>query len=225
MPPVKLSFSSIVWAILLKDTICEFRTRYAAGAITMFALTTLSSVSMAVAGVEVPPTFAAALLWVVLFFCAMAGLARAFVQEQETGTLLGLRLYAPSQAVLCGKLLFNIGLLAALTFLVVPLFSIFLNVTTDKWLLFVLILTLGGTGIAAAATLTGAMVTYARGKQSIFTVLTFPVLLPQFLSAINASAKILSGGVPEIEELIFMAGYDAAVMAAGILLFDYLWQE
>lgn len=225
MPPVKLGFISIVGAILRKDAICEFRTRYAAGAIIMFALTTLSSVSMAIAGVALPPTFAAALLWVVLFFCAMAGLARVFAQEQETGTLLGLRLYAPSQAVLCGKLLFNMGLLAALTFLVVPLFVIFLNVTTDKWLLFSLILMLGGAGITAVATLTGAMVIYAQGRQSLYTVLTFPIILPQFLSAINVSAKIFSGNMPEIEELIFMAGYDAAVIAASVLLFDYLWQE
>lgn len=225
MPPVRLNFSSIVWAILRKDMVCEFRTRYAAGAIIMFAFTTLSSVSMAIAGKELPPTFAAALLWIVLFFCSMAGLARVFVQEHETGTLLGLRLYAPSLAVLCGKLLFNIGLLAGLSCLVVPLFVIFLNVTMEEWHLFSLVLILGGVGIAAVATLTGAMVLSARGEQSIFTVLTFPVLLPQFLSAINVSTKILSGEVPGIDELIFMAGYDAAVIAAGMLLFDYLWQE
>lgn len=225
MPQIKSSYSGIAWAILTKDVVCEFRTRYAIGALIMFALTALSSVSLAVAGEVLPPVFTAALLWLVLFFCAMAGLSRSFIQEKETGTLLGLRLYAPGQAVFFGKLLFNVCILASLIALVVPLFVMFLNINTGDWVLFILILTLGGVGIAAVATLIAAMVMYAQGKQAIFTVLTFPVLLPQFLSAINATAKVLLGNPPEMKELIFMAGYDAAVIAAGILMFDYLWQQ
>ncbi|WP_425059905.1 hypothetical protein SCACP_05340 [Sporomusa carbonis] len=225
MPTVKLSFSSAVWAVLVKDTVCESRTRYAVGILVMFGLTSLSSVSMAVAGAALSPEFAAALLWVVLFFCAMAGLARVFVQEHETGTLLGLRLYAPGQAVFYGKLLFNQILLAGLSCLIVPLFIVFLNVNINEWVLFTLILALGDAGIAAVSTLTAAMVIYAQAKQAIFTVLTFPVFLPQFLSAIYATAKVLSGSAPAMEELVFMFGYDAAVVAAGVLLFDYLWQE
>ena len=225
MAPVQSGFSSAVWAVLVKDAVCELRTRYAAGALVMFALTALSSVSMALAGTALPPELAAALLWVVMFFCAMAGLARVFVQEQEAGTLLGLRLYAAGQAVFFGKLLFNLALLSGLACLVVPLFAIFLAVEIGEWLAFIAVLLLGCAGIAAVSTLTAAMIMYAQGKQAIFTVLTFPVLLPQFLSAISATAKILSGDVPEISELVFMAGYDVAVVAAGVLLFDYLWQD
>lgn len=225
MATVQLSFTSAVWAVLVKDAVCEMRTRYAVGALIMFALTALSSVSMAIAGAALPPELAAALLWVVLFFCAMAGLARVFVQEQEAGTLLGLRLYATGQAVFFGKLLFNLALLSGLACLVVPLFTVFLAVEVGNWLPFITVLALGCAGIATVSTLTAAMVMYTQGKQAIFTVLTFPVLLPQFLSAIGATAKILSGGVPELSELVFMAGYDAAVVAAGVLLFDYLWQD
>ncbi len=220
-----LSSSSAVWAVLTKEAVCESRTRYAVGALIMFALTALSSVSMAIAGASLPPELAAALLWVVLFFCAMAGLARVFVQEQEAGTLLGLRLYAAGQDVFWGKLLFNLLLLLGLSCLVVPLFTVFLAVEVGTWLPFIIVLTLGCVGMAAVATLTAAMVMYAQGKHAIFTVLTFPVLLPQFLSAINATAKILSGDLPDLNQLLFMAGYDVAVMAAGVLLFDYLWQE
>ena len=224
MPAPQLSFSQAVQAVWRKDVLCEYRTRYATGALLMFALTTLSSVSMAIAGAALPPELAAALLWIVLFFCAMAGLSRVFVQEQEAGTLLGLRLYAPPQAVFFGKLLFNLLLLASLACLVVPLFVIFFAVEIEQWLAFAAILVLGCTGIAAVSTLTAAMVMYAQGKHAIFTVLTFPVLLPQFLSAIGGTAWILAGGVTECRELLFMAGYDAAIVAAGVLLFDYLWQ-
>ncbi|TWH48044.1 heme exporter protein CcmB [Sporomusa sp. KB1] len=225
MARIQLSFSSAVWAVLAKDAVCESRTRYATGALIMFALTALSSVSMAIAGASLPPELAAALLWVVLFFCAMAGLARVFVQEQEAGTLMGLRLYATGHAVFWGKLLYNLALLLGLACLVVPLFTIFIAVEVGAWLPFIIVLVLGCTGIATVSTLTAAMVMYAQGKHAIFTVITFPVLLPQFLSAISATSKILSDGVPEFSELVFMAGYDAAVVAAGVLLFDYIWQD
>ena len=225
MARVPSSSSSAVWAVLTKEALCESRTRYAVGALVMFALTALSSVSMAIAGMSLPPELAAALLWVVLFFCAMAGLARVFVQEQEAGTLLGLRLYAASQAVFWGKLLFNLIILLGLSCLVVPLFTVFVAVEVGAWLPFITVLTLGCVGMATVSTLTAAMVMYAQGKHAIFTVLTFPILLPQFLSAINATAKILSGDIPDLSQYLFMAGYDAAVVAAGVLLFDYLWQE
>jgi heme exporter protein B len=224
MPAPQLNFSPAVQAVWHKDALCEYRTRYAAGALLMFALTTLTSVSMAIAGTSLPPDLAAALLWIVLFFCAMAGLARVFVQEQEADTLLGLRLYAPPQAVFFGKLLFNLVLLASLACLIVPLFVIFLAIEVEQCLAFGVILVLGCTGIAVVSTLTAAMVMYAEGKHAIFTVLTFPVLLPQFLSAISGTARILAGDMPNYTELLFMAGYDAAMIAAGVLLFDYLWQ-
>jgi heme exporter protein B len=224
MPTVKLSFSRAVWAIVSKDAVCEIRTKYAAGALAMFALTALASVSLSLSGAALTPALAAALLWVVLFFCAMTGLSRVFIQEQEAGTLPGLRLCAPGPVVFWGKLLFNLLLLTGLTLLVVPLFIIFFNAAVEQWPAFVMILVLGDTGIAAVATLTAAMVLPAQGKHTIFTVLTFPVLLPQFLSAIGATALVFDGGMPDGSVLLFMAGYDAAVMAAGILLFDYLWQ-
>lgn len=225
MARVPLLFSSVVWAVFTKEAVCESRTKYAVGALVMFALTALSSVSMAIAGVRLAPELAAALLWVILFFCAMAGLARAFVQEQEAGTLLGLRLYAVGQAVFWGKLLFNLVILVGVACIVVPLFTVFFDIEAGNWLLFAMVLLLGCIGMAAVATLTAAMVMYAQGKHTIFTVLTFPVLLPQFLSAINLTAKTLSEATPELSEIMFMAGYDAAVVAGGILLFDYLWQE
>jgi heme exporter protein B len=225
MARVPLLSSSAVWAVFTKEAVCESRTKYAVGALVMFALTALSSVSMAIAGTSLSPELAAALLWVILFFCAMAGLARVFVQEQETGTLLGLRLYAAGQAVFWGKLLFNLALLLGLTCIVVPLFTVFFAIEVRNWLSFIIVLLFGCVGMAAVATLTAAMVMYAQGKHAVFTVLTFPVLLPQFLSAINATVKVLSDDRPELSALIFMAAYDAAVVAAGILLFDYLWQD
>ena len=224
MPDKSSIWDKPAGAVLLKDLTCEFRSRYALGSLGMFAVMTLACVSMSLGGAELEADLAAALLWVVLFFTAMAGLSRSFVQEQEAGTLFTLRLHADAAAVFAGKGLFNLILLLGLSLLLLPLFVAFLNVEVAQPGRLLLIVFLGDLGIGTVATLTAAMLTRARGKGALFTVLTFPVLLPQFLSAVAASAQALSGrgGGPE---LWFMAGYDGMMLAAAVVLFDVLWRE
>jgi len=210
---------------MMKDGICEFRTRYAVSALFMFALISLASISMSIGAASLPADLTAALLWVLLFFCAMAGLSRVFVQEEESGTIIALQIYGSGQAVLFGKLLFNILMLLALTMLIIPLFIIFLNVDIYHWPIFIVVLILGDIGIAAASTITAAMVAKTQGKNALFTVLTFPLLLPQFLSCISATAKILMNVKPDISDILFMAAYNVVLMIASSIVFDYLWYD
>lgn len=219
------TFRSALWAVLAKDGLCELRSRYAFSTLLMFALVTLSSVSMTLGAMTLTPELGAALLWIILFFCAMAGLYRVFEQEQETGTIFALRLYVPGQAVLFGKLLFNLGMLILLTILVVPLFVLFLNVDIPVGFSLPLILLAGNLGIAAASTLTAAMVAKTKGKSALFAVLTFPVLLPQFLAVISATVKVLSHGELLMGEWFFMIGYDVVLCIGASILFDYLWYD
>ncbi|WP_094604241.1 hypothetical protein SPSIL_036810 [Sporomusa silvacetica DSM 10669] len=221
----KLAWHDSAWAIFRKDLLCEFRTRYAFGALMMLALITLSSISMTLAGTALSSPIAATLLWVILFFCAMAGLSRTFIHEQETGTLFILRLYANGQAVLAGKLLYNILLLQLMTLFILPLFIVFLNIEIQLWGQLLFVLFLGTTGIASVAILTALMVVSTGAKGSLFTVITFPVLLPQFLTAITATGLILSGIAPNWREFFFLAGYDVTIIVIASLLFDYLWYD
>ncbi len=225
MPTTKLNLLDCIWAIMVKDGICEFRTRYAVSALFMFALISLASISMSIGAASLPVDITAALLWVLLFFCAMAGLSRVFVQEEEAGTIMALQIYGPGQAVLFGKLLFNIFMLLVLTILIIPLFIIFLNVDIYHWPVFIVVLILGDIGIAAASTITAAMVAKTQGKNALFTVLTFPILLPQFLSSISATAKILMNSKPDMSDILFMAAYNMVLMIASSIVFDYLWYD
>lgn len=219
------SWPDALLAVAAKDILLELRTRYALSSLAMFALVTLSGVSMSLGGAALSPELAAALLWIILFFCAMAGLSRSFVGEQEAGTLFALRLYAPAQAVLFGKMLFNLAMLGGLTVLTVPLYIVLLNVDIPLGTDIILILLLGITGIAAASTLTAAMVAGTQGTGALFAVITFPVLLPQFLAAVSNTAKVLQHSGPGWRDLLFMAGYDAVICIAASILFDYLWND
>ncbi|WP_371373067.1 heme exporter protein CcmB [Sporomusa aerivorans] len=223
MPKRQLPWHSSLWAVMQKDLRCELRSRYAVSSLAMFALVTVASISMSLAGLSPSSDLAAALLWVVLFFCAMAGLARVFISEQEAGTLFVLQFYGRGQAVLFGKLIFNTLLLMAVTVLVIPLFIVLMNLAIPQWIPLLAVLVLGNIGIAAVATLTALMVCQAGGKGSLFAVITFPLLLPQYLTVIAATGKILENACLSMQDFWFMAGYDITVLIASSILFDYLW--
>jgi len=225
MQPRNWILLRLVWAILYKECICEFRTRYTISALIMFALVTLSSISMNVAGAGLSPGITASLLWVIIFFCAMAGLGKTLIQEQEAGTLFTLHLYARGMAVFIGKLLYNVLLLDCIVVLVLPLFIIFLDLEIHLWLELVTTLFLGIIGMAAVATITALMVTGSQARGSLFTVINFPILLPQFLTAIATTTQILSDNIPDWQEFFFLAGYDISIITVALLLFDYLWYD
>ncbi|MCR3923322.1 MAG: heme exporter protein CcmB [Firmicutes bacterium] len=214
-------------AILRKDLRIEFRTRYAYSALVMFAITTLVTVSFSVGGYAMDADITAALLWIILFFSAMAGLARTFVHEEETGTVTALKMAAQSEPVLIGKYLFNVTLLLSLTVLVVPLFLVMLNQTVQLPIAFVATVFLGALGLAGASTILAAIVSKAGAKGSLMTVLAFPVLLPLLFAAISATRTALGGGlVANIRsDLLLLFFYNGVAVVASLLLFEYIWNE
>jgi heme exporter protein B len=214
-------------AVLRKDLRIEFRTRYAYSALIMFAITTLVTVSFSVGGFVLDADITAALLWIILFFSAMAGLARTFVHEEETGTVTALKMAAQPEPVLIGKYLFNLTLLFSLAVLIVPLFLVMLNQTVLLPGALIAVILLGCFGLAGASTILAAIVAKAGAKSSLMTVLAFPVLLPLLFAAISATRVAFAGGLPQAiaADLLMLFFYDGIVVVASLLLFEYVWNE
>lgn len=219
------SWVSSAVAVLRKDLLVELRTRAALNALFLFAVSCLVVVSFTVTVVSLEPDVKAALLWVVVFFSAMTGLSRSFVHEEETKTMIALRLAASPEAVLIGKLTANLAILALVEVIVVPLFLGLLDVSCKNGLLFGLTLLLGSLGIAAGATTCAALVSKANSGSALYTVLCLPILLPVLIGAVNATTKALIG-VPLAEaagELRILVAYAGIVVTASLLLFEHLW--
>lgn len=214
-------------SVLQKDLNVEFRTRYAYSALVMFAVTTLVTVSFSIGGVTLENEIAAPLLWIILFFSAMAGLSRSFVQEEEAGTVVALKLAADPEPVYLGKLFFNVVLLFSLAALVAPLFLVMLNLAVAMPFHFLLVVILGCLGLAGATTILAAIVARAGVKGSLLTVLAFPVLLPLLLGAVNGTRSALAGVPPRLlqPDLNLLFFYNGVAVVASLLLFEYVWNE
>ncbi|MGC8874978.1 MAG: heme exporter protein CcmB [Chloroflexia bacterium] len=226
MSPAKQPLRA-AWAIYEKDLRAEFRTRYALSAIGLFALTTLTVVSFAVGPLFLEPDLLSALLWVILFFAAMAGLSRTFVHEEETRTAAALRLAAPPVAVYLGKGLFNLVLLLLLEVLIVPLFVVMMGLSVGNPWLFLLILFLGDVGLAGVTTVVGAMVAQASARGALFTVLSFPLLLPLLMQCIEGARIALAGGslAAASSSVGVLLAYAVAMGTVSVMLFPAIWTE
>ncbi|MBQ6759338.1 MAG: heme exporter protein CcmB [Selenomonadaceae bacterium] len=211
-----------VAAILRKDFLIGLRRRATFAAMMMFALTAVASLSLSTGGAFVEPKFLAALLWVVIFFAASAGIAGTFDDEAQAGTLPTLKLYADAQAILFGKMLYVFLSLTMLTIFILPIFLILFDVAVENFPLLSLTILLGLIGIAAAGTLTAAITTSATVKGGLFPILLFPITLPIFLPAIALTEQSFTGGAFDASSLIVVAAFDMILILASSILYDYL---
>jgi heme exporter protein B len=219
------------WAVFRKDLRAELRTRYALNAVALFAASTVVALSLGVGFLTAGrnpdlPLIHAALLWVAVLFAAFTGLARAFVQEEEARTAAALRLAAPPIAVYLGKLLFNLLLLLLLGVLVAALFVVLLHVEVRNVGLFTALLLAGSLGLVTATTLIAAIIARASVKGALFAVLSFPLLVPLLVVAIQGTSIALIGegwdrGVAPLQVLI---AYTIALFVASLFLFGSVWE-
>lgn len=223
-------FWRAAWAVLRKDLRSELRTRYALNALAMFALTVVLVVSSYLGPRLAPrdplaPIIHATLLWIALFFAALTGLGRAFVQEEESQTATFLRLNAPPLAVFLGKWLLNVFLLFALSIVVTLLLYLLLNMRVANAAMLGLTLLLGGLGLAASVTLVAAVIAKAAARSALFAVLAFPIVFPLLVVAMLATEQALTGApwrvaLPQLQGL---GAYAVAMTAAAVFLFPYVW--
>ncbi|MDD5426404.1 MAG: heme exporter protein CcmB [candidate division Zixibacteria bacterium] len=227
MPNKSAGLTGRALAVYSKDMKVELRSKYAFNAILMFGITTLAVVSFTLGQSGLSASLLAALFWIIMFFAAMAGLAQVFVREEETGTVLALRLAADPTAVYLGKLFFNLSLMILIAFVITPVFFIFTDAPVDNILLFVLVLILGIVGLCAATTIVAAIISKAGIKGALFAVLSFPILFVLLLLLVSASTRVLEeatlGGIAL--ELQGLVAYSGVMITASLMLFKYVWQE
>ena len=221
---MKLSNSRFeqIAAIVRKDFVIGMRRRATFAAMMMFALTAVASLSLSTGGIFVEAKFLAALLWVVIFFAASAGISGTFDDEAQAGTLPTLKLYADAQAILFGKMIYVLLSLVALTIFILPIFLILFDVAVENFFLLLATILLGLIGIAAAGTLTAALTTSATVKGGLFPILLFPITLPIFLPAISLTEISFTGGAFDSSSLVVMAAFDLILITAASILYDYL---
>ena len=220
----KLSIFRSILLIFQKEIMLEWRSPQTIGTMLMFSLTTLSVISMILGPQQISPEILAGLLWIILFFSAVAGLSNIFQQEQQTGTIYGLRIYGDAQSVLFGKFTYVLFLLTILMLFILPFFCFFFNTVIYNWQLLLITLLLGAIGMAVLMTMLAGLLLPAHSQNALFFIISFPILLPLLLSCIMLTIQSLNPqGNAGSSQLLFLLSYDLAMLGISSILFDYIW--
>jgi heme exporter protein B len=218
-------------AVLRKELTSELRSRVALNAIGLFALTTLIAVAYQIGPYKIQeqdrPYLLSAILWVILFFAATSGLARVFVKEEDAHTAKTLRLAARPLAVLGGKFLFNLLLLAALFAVIVPLYCALMGYAVRGVAALVLVLLCGAVALAATSTIVAAIIARASGSTTLFAILSVPLVLPLLVMLIQgtraaAASTAVAAVFPALQGIVSLGG---ATLIVSVYLFPVVWHD
>jgi heme exporter protein B len=214
-------------AVFLKDLQAELRSRYAINTVLAFVGAALLLILFALKADQLSPTPKSGLIWIVILFAALSSLSRSFVTETERQTFDLLRLHARAADVFIGKLIYNFIFALGVNIATFLLYIFLLGLPVADYLALVLTLVLGTLGLSAVATMLAAIVAQADRKGAIFSVLSIPLLFPLILILVRTSKAALIEGLTSnyVNDFWALLGFAGVSITAGILLFDYIWEE
>lgn len=214
-------------AVFWKDMQTELRSRYAINTVLAFVGSALLLILFSLKADQLPPTPKSGLIWIVILFAALSSLSRSFVTETERQTFDLLRIHGSASEVFTGKLLYNFVFTLAVNICTFILYIFLLGLPVADFLALTLTLLLGTFGLSAVATMLAAIVAQADRKGAIFSVLSIPLLFPLILILVRTSKAALLEGLTSnyLNDFWALFGFAGVSISAGILLFDYIWEE
>jgi heme exporter protein B len=193
----------------------------------MFIIVTISIIRFSLGDEKVDNDILSGLLWIVIFFAAISGLARVFIKEEEKETSASLKLNCPPITVFLGKLIFNFILTLSINLFIVVLFILITELEVKNFTAFILTIFLGNLGVVAASTIIAAIISKANTKGTLYPVLAFPILLPVLITVIN-STKLSCAGADTItlmSDFQILISYTIVVVTVSLLLFKFVWED
>jgi heme exporter protein B len=193
----------------------------------MFVLVTISIIKFSIGDEKVESDILSGLLWIVIFFAAISGLARVFIKEEEKETTFALKLSVDPISIFIGKLFFNLALTFFINIFIFILFILITNFEIKNFSAFVLIVLLGNIGMVSASTIIAAIISKANTKGTLYPVLAFPVMLPLLITVISAT-KLASSGADTytmMSEYQILFSYAVVITTVSLLLFKFVWED
>lgn len=178
-------------------------------------------------GERMSPQGAAAVFWISSAFCQVLIFNQLYALEEVNSSRLGLLLCpAPVQAVWLGKGCAGLCLLALAQCVFLPAAVVFLGQELSGPLPEALLaLALTDIGMCALGSLLGALAQGQAARESLLSIVLFPLLTPLLLAGISVGAQALGAAAPDGPGawLGVAAAFDAVFLGAGLALFAYIY--
>ena len=166
------------------------------------------------------------LFWITQLFVAVNSVAKSFLQEPAERFRYYYTLVPPATFLLA-KMLYSMALMLLMSLVSLLLFSVMLGSPFVQTGLFVVVTLVGSLSLSAVFTFLSAIAARANQNSALMAILGFPLVTPvlRILSklAVRAIDPVYMSGWSSLA-LVLLA-LDALVIALGIILFPFLWQE
>ena len=176
----------------------------------------------------IAPEWAASIFWLASCFSLILITNALYALEEENQARLGL-IMAPMQpqAVWLGKAMAAGVLLLAVQAVFGPACMVFLKVETlTSWGELLWLLLLVDWGLLAIGSLLGALAQGQAGRESLLTVVVFPLLVPLLFAGIRLGGEVLGQAGVATSAWYGVAGaFDAIFTGSALILFPFVYSE
>lgn len=219
---------SEIIVLIKKELTLEWRQKYALNGILLYVVSAVFITYLSFGanqGALSIPTWNA-LYWIIILFSSVNAVAKSFVQEHQ-GRQLYYYMIASPEAIILSKIIYNTLLTLVLALLGYLVFSIILGNPVQDQTLFLVNLILGAVGFSACLTMVSGIASKAGNNATLMAILSFPLIIPILLMAINLSKHAIDGldrGL-SIDKIITLLAINAIIGATSYILFPYLWRS
>ena len=180
-------------------------------------------------GEEVPAQAAAAIFWLATSFAVILVFNTLYSLEGANQARIGLLLAPiPVQYIWIGKAISGLVLLLAAQLFFLPAIVVFLGQDEiHSWPLTLGSIMLVNWGLVAVGSLLGAMSQGHSARDSLLSVVVFPLLIPVLLAGISMSAYFFGDGSGEDlgSWVGLVLAFNALFTGAALLLFPFIYGE
>jgi len=216
---------SRILILFKKDARLELRSKTALASLFMYAISSVFIIYMAVGEPENDMIWNA-LFWITLVYCSVNSVMRVFYYETQSMRLYYYQIAHPHE-IIFSKLLYGIVFNSLLWIVTFGAFALFLGNKVENFGLFTITSLLSIWGLSSILTLISAIAAQSNNAAGLLPILAFPVLIPLFLSAINASTAAISGDsiLSQLPNLMVLFLFNMVSWLLSYLLFPYLWRN
>jgi heme exporter protein B len=220
---------SVLFAVLWKDLLVEWRSRDRIAAMGVFALVVVVMFQFAAPPGSSPESRAhlPGLLWVAWLFAAILGLNRSFALELENDAWAALAL-APADRgwIYLGKFAASLALILAVQLASGIAFALaFALPLRPVAAPLAAVAALGAVGISAIGTLFAAVAARTQYREAMLPLLLLPLLVPVLLGAVRATAALFAGEPLPWPPVRVLLATDAVFLIVSFLCFEYVLDE
>ncbi len=214
-------------ALIWKDLLSEYRARASALGAVVFALLSIVIFQFAFdLRAESAATIAPGVLWMVFVFAGLLSVGRGFTAEIDRGTLDGILLAPIDRTVLyAAKATTNMILMGVVEIVSLPIFVALFGLEMDLAQVAAALI-LGTVGFCGVGTLCAAIASMSRAREVLLPLLLLPLETPVVIASVQATAGAMGGrGSESLPWLQLLLGFDVVLVAAAVLVFEYVIEQ